>query len=95
MNTVAIGIRLLAGLALGIFFYGGLWYTVRHLPGSSHPGLLTLGSFWIRTLTVLGGFLFLMEQRWDYAAVCLVGFVMGRVTVTKFLSRQAARPRCI
>jgi F1F0 ATPase subunit 2 len=85
MNSTAIIVRLLAGVLLGIFFYSALWFTVRSLPRSRHPVLLTLGSFWGRTLTVLTAFLFLMQGRWEYAAACLVGFIAGRLTVSKML----------
>ena len=37
--------RLMAGIAIGVFFYGGLWITVRQLFTARHPVLLTLGKF--------------------------------------------------
>ena len=94
MNVVSIFLRLLAGAALGIFFYMGLWVTVRALLTTRHPTLLTLGSFLIRTLVVLAGFLFLMKGRWQYALTCVTGFMMGRVAVSKSLRVQAARSKC-
>ena len=56
MSALAIMIRFLGGLAAGVFFYGGLWFTVRHLPVSRYRALLMLASFGIRTLVVLSGF---------------------------------------
>ena len=94
MSTITILSRLLAGAALGVFFYIGLWFTVRSLLTARHPTLLTLGSFWIRTLVVLAGFLLVMKGRWQYALTCVAGFVMGRVAVSKFLRVQAARAKC-
>lgn len=94
MNAVLILIRVLTGFALGAFFYGGLWLTVRRLPRTRHPALLTLGSFWIRTLLVLGGFLLLMTGRWDYALWSLIGFTAGRFAVVKFLPGVEAKPKC-
>jgi len=85
MNTTAIVVRLVAGLALGIFFYSALWFTVRSLPTSRHPVLLTLGSFWGRTLAVLAAFLLLMQGHWEYAAACLAGFMAGRLMVSRML----------
>jgi F1F0 ATPase subunit 2 len=89
MNSTAIIVRLLAGVLLGIFFYSALWFTVRSLPRSRHPVLLTLGSFWGRTLTVLTAFLFLMQGRWEYAAACLVGFMAGRLVVSRMVQSKA------
>jgi F1F0 ATPase subunit 2 len=68
----------LAGFALGLFFYGGLWFTIRALPASRHPALLMLVSFWVRTAAVIVGFLLTMDRRWQNAAVCLAGFVLAR-----------------
>ena len=47
---------LMAGIALGVFFYGGLWLTVRRLLMTRHPVLLTLGSFCVRTRDRAGRF---------------------------------------
>jgi F1F0 ATPase subunit 2 len=92
--SAGVILRLLAGAALGVFFYGALWFTVRALPAARHPVLLTLGSFWIRTLTVVAGILLLMNGRWQYALVCLAGFMLGRLAVSRSLAKQATRPRC-
>jgi len=94
VSALSILSRLLAGAALGIFFYAGLWVTVRALLTTRHPTLLTLGSFWIRTLVVLASFLFLMKGSWQYALICLAGFIMGRVGVSKSLRMQTARTTC-
>jgi F1F0 ATPase subunit 2 len=94
VNAVSILSRLLVGAVLGVFFYVGLWVTVRALLTTRHPTLLTLGSFWIRTLVVLASFLFLMKGRWQYALTCVVGFMIGRIAVSKSLRVQAARTKC-
>ncbi|MBZ5611389.1 MAG: ATP synthase subunit I [Acidobacteriia bacterium] len=91
MNAVAFLIRLLGGLAVGIFFYGGLWFTVNRLATSRYRALLLIGSFGIRTLVVLSGFLLLIERRWDYALLCLIGFTMGRLVVMKFMVGRRVR----
>jgi len=70
--------RLLAGMVLGFFFYGGLKATVHNLATTHHPVLLTLGSAWLRFALTLAGFLFLMAGRWDYAVALLAGFTLGR-----------------
>src|ERR1017187_8352475 len=94
VNVVSIFLRLMVGAALGAFFYTGLWVTVRALLTTRHPTLLTLGSFWIRTLVVLVSFLFLMKGRWQYALTCVAVFMRGRVAVSKSLRVQAARAKC-
>jgi F1F0 ATPase subunit 2 len=78
-------LSVLLGLTLGFFFYGGLWFTVRHLAATSHPVLLTMGSFWIRLLPVLAGFLFITQGRWQNALLCLAGFLAARVAVSRWV----------
>jgi len=59
-----------------------------------HPVLLTLTSFWIRTLVVLGSFLYLMQGHWQSAVACLLGFVAGRVVVSIPIRAQTMRGKC-
>lgn len=82
MNDVPLGIELaiagLAGVALGFFFFGGLWLTVRALPKSQSPGLLMLGSFVVRVGVTVAGFYFVMGDRWERVLACMVGFLVAR-----------------
>jgi len=94
VNTLAILILLLGGLAVGIFFYGGLWFTVNLLARSRYRACLLLGSFGVRTLAVVSGFVLMIERRWDYALWCLIGFTVGRLAVVKFMVGREARVKC-
>jgi len=94
MSAIGLVSRVLAGAALGSFFYLGLWLTVRALPDVRHPVLLTLASFWIRTLVVLASFLYLIQGHWQYAAACVLGFVIGRLTISIPLRAQTMRVKC-
>ena len=87
-------ISLIAGIALGIFFYAGLWLTVRRLPESRHPVLLTLMSYWGRTVGVLMAFLLVMNGRWENGLAALVGFGVARVFVSAVVPKRG-QPRCI
>ena len=84
----------LAGVSIGLFFYGGLWLTVRALLTSRHPVLLTISSFWGRTIVALGGFLLVMNGSWGAALACLVGFAIGRIVVSLALPKTGGSPRC-
>jgi F1F0 ATPase subunit 2 len=67
-----------AGVGLGLFYFGGLWLTVRRLPDSSRPALLFVGSFAGRTALTLLGFYLVMDGRWERMLACLAGFIMIR-----------------
>ena len=89
-----IFISISGGIVLGILFFGGLWFTVRALLFTRHPVLLTVSSFWIRTLIALAGFLLFMDGKWQNALACLAGFALGRVICSVFLHRPERGPRC-
>jgi F1F0 ATPase subunit 2 len=67
---------LAVGVALGLMHFGGLWLTVRRLPGARHPRLLTLGSTLGRLgVSLLGFYGVAMHGGWGALLVCLGGFL--------------------
>lgn len=83
-----------AGMGLGLFYFGGLWLTVRRLPDSGGPALV-LGSFVGRTALTLLGFYFVMDGRWERMLACLAGFIIARQVLISRLrpDRAATLPR--
>lgn len=75
----AIGWILLAGVGIGLFYFGGLWLTVRQLTKTKYPGLLFLGSFVGRTAVSLAGFYWAMANQWERAVLLVVGFLLARL----------------
>lgn len=71
-------LRLVCGLLLGIFFYGGLWLTVRRLLITDHPFAVTLGSLLARSAVTLTGFILLIGAHWQNAVWALIGFTAAR-----------------
>ncbi len=74
---------LLAGILLGGFFYGGLWWTVRTGVSSERPALWFLGSLVLRMGITLFGFYLIGGGRWQHMLVCLLGFTLGRPGVAR------------
>ena len=81
-----------AGILLGGFFFGGLWWTVRRGIASRRPALWFIGSLLLRVSITLGGFYFVGRGHWQQLAVCLLGFVAARVGV-KWLTRLPVADR--
>jgi F1F0 ATPase subunit 2 len=75
----------LAGVGLGLFYFGGLWLTVRQLPHYRRPALLLVGSFLGRTAVLLVGLYFVMGGHGERALACLVGIVMTRILLVSRL----------
>ena len=72
-----------AGLALGAFYFGGLWLTLQRLPESPRPALLMGGSYLLRLAVTLGGLYLVMGNSWERAAACLVGFTVVRIIMAR------------
>ena len=90
-ETLILAGSLLAGILLGTFFFGGLWWTVRKGVSAKQPALLFLGSLLLRTGVALAGFYFIGRGHWERLLVCLLGFVMARLFATRF-TRAAEKP---
>ena len=77
------GGALLGGFALGVFFFVGLWWTVRRGVMAAQPAAVFLGSMVLRTLVVMVGFYYLGRGDWRNIAASLTGFVLARFIVTR------------
>jgi F1F0 ATPase subunit 2 len=82
-DAIVLVLAAIAGVLLGGFFFGGLWWTIRMGLSSKRPALWFLGSLLVRTSVVLGGFYFVAGNHWDRLLACLVGFVVARLVVTR------------
>ena len=82
-DVTAMSVSLLIGVLLGVCFFGGLWWTVQKGLTSSRTALWFLGSTLLRTAIVLAGFYFFGYGNWRRLLVCLLGFLIGRVLVTR------------
>ncbi len=76
-------LALTAGMGLGIFYFGGLWLTVRRLPTARRPAFLSLLSFFGRLGVVLFGFYLVMGSHWERLLVCLFGFLAIRIILVR------------
>ena len=90
MNDLPMSLfALLAGLLLGAIFFGGLWLTVPHTVASKHPARWVLVSLMLRMGIALGGFYFVGREHWQRLMICLLGFVIARVIVTRMTRPNA------
>lgn len=83
-ETVLIIFAFVAGAALGILFFGGLWYTVKKIVDTKMPVVWVLGSFIFRVAVVLVGFYFISSGNWQRLVVCVIGFIAARFIVIHF-----------
>lgn len=99
MNWLKIIFGFGAGSALGIFYFWGLWLTVKSLLRSSKPALVVAGSFAGRLAVSAAVLLLLARGGWEALLAAGAGFFMARTLLAhllgpgnKKLLREAAGP---
>src|SRR5208283_1682674 len=87
----ALVLPLLAGVLLGMFFFGGLWWTIRRGVPSKQPAALFFFSLLLRTSVALAGFYFVARGDWRRVLACLVGFMLARILLTRLTRVPVAK----
>ena len=90
-ETLTLVLVLVTGVFLGAVFFGGLWWTVQKRVSSKRSVLWFFGSLLLRTSIALAGFYLVARGHWERLLVCLLGFVIARLVVTR-LTRAAEQP---
>jgi F1F0 ATPase subunit 2 len=76
-------LALLAGILLGAMFFGGMWWTVLKGVSARQPALWFIVSLLLRTSIILVGFYFVSGADWKRLLVCLLGFIIARLIITR------------
>lgn len=87
-ETLLLVLALVAGVVLGAMFFGGLWWTVRKGVSSRQPALWFFGSLALRTSIALAGFYCVGRGHWERLLVCMLGFVIARLIVTRIIRAE-------
>jgi F1F0 ATPase subunit 2 len=74
---------LLWGIVLGIFYFGGLWWTVRSLPRTTRPRLQLGLSYVLRTSVALLGFWLILRKDLMAFFLTFVAFFLVRLVLTR------------
>jgi F1F0 ATPase subunit 2 len=90
ISTLTLALALLGGILLGVIFFGGLWWTVRHGLLLPAPALWFSASSLIRTAVALGGFYVVSHGEWRRLLACLLGFFLARIIVMHASRKLAA-----
>lgn len=90
-DSLSILLAFLAGITLGVFFFAGLWWTVRHGLASDHPSLCFLGSLLLRSGITLTGFYYIAMNSSKMLLMCLFGFFVAYFVVIRLTSKAAKK----
>ena len=91
-NLLLLALALVAGLLLGMIFFGGLWWTIRKGVFSKSPALWFLGSMLLRMGIVLVGFYFIGRGDWQRLVSSLFGFIIARFIVMRLTPTPIEHP---
>lgn len=84
MVVVQIILPAVAGLALGIIYFGGLWLTLQRLSSSSQPAFLVLGSYIGRLALCLAGFVLIARvAELQGILICAACFIGARMILVR------------
>jgi F1F0 ATPase subunit 2 len=82
-EALSLAPAMVTGVLLGVMFFGGLWWTIRKSVSFKRPALWFFGSLLLRMGIALAGFYFVSGGHWERLLVCLLGFVLARLIVTR------------
>jgi F1F0 ATPase subunit 2 len=82
-ETLILALACVAGIVLGTIFFGGLWWTIRKAILSGQPALWFMGSLLLRMSVALAGFYLVSGGDLKRLLLCLSGFFMARLLVTR------------
>ena len=93
-ETLPLALAFVTGVLLGAMFFGGLWWTVRKGVSSEKAALWFFCSMMLRTSAALAVFYIIARGHWERLLVCLFGFIIARLIVTR-LTRAAEKQTCL
>ena len=80
-DMLGLVLALFIGILLGVFFFGGLWWTVKKGVLSKRPSLWFLGSLIFRIAVTLSVFYFVSCWRPERMLACVGGFLIVNLTL--------------
>ena len=82
-ESVSLALTWAVGVMLGAMFFGGLWWTIQNGLPSKNPALWFFGSTLLRLSAALAGFYFIAGKDWRKLLICMLGFLIARLLVTR------------
>ncbi len=92
-RLMLLTLTLCMGLGLGGLFFGGLWWTTQKALQSGRPANWILSSYFLRNGLALSSFFFVIRDSWQAFVVLLMGFMLSRWIVLKYLQNGASGQR--
>ncbi len=88
MQILTLAPAFIAGLGLGLFYFGGLWLTIQRLTTTRKPYHLILASFLFRLTVCLVGFYLILSSKGEQQLISLLACVLGFLLIRTILIRR-------
>ena len=88
INPVLWGLSIIWGVLLGLFYFGGLWITLKYIYRANRPKTLLAISFVIRITFIMVGFWVIMRKDPVTFLLTFPAFLITRAILTRTLGRD-------
>ncbi|NCC81953.1 MAG: hypothetical protein EOM04_06765 [Clostridia bacterium] len=78
----------LAGIVLGLIFFGGLYFTTKKLPASKSPALLMFLSITLRMIILIGGLYIVFNGEIIRLLVGIIGVFVAKYIIVYSVKRK-------
>lgn len=85
-ETVSYITAAVAGLALGVFYWGGLWWTCRRVVDGRAPAALIAVGYFVRLAVVVGAMYVLMQGSYIRLGIIVGAMLLVRLVMTGLIS---------
>lgn len=82
-STTELMLTFSLGGALGLFHFGGLWFTISRMSRVRKPEIEFVLSFFLRTGLTIAGFFFISGGRWEKILAAMAGFLAVRLIMVR------------
>ncbi len=92
VTSTSLAIAFLAGLGIGLWYFGGLWFTVHRVSTTRYPALFVLGSFVLRVITSVWGLSVAMQGSGARLIAAFLGFIVIRTALASLSAYDRSAP---
>ncbi len=80
---------IILGFLTGLFYFGGLWFTLHYMVRSRYPALVTIFSYILRVAVSFFILLYIARLgQWFYLLYWLAGFIISRIVLSRYLGEN-------
>ena len=88
IDIVMYCVALISGVILSIFYFGGLYQTLKMAAGRKKIKSILLISFLIRTIVILAGFWLILKYDFYSFIISFIAFIITRFIITRRLGPE-------